>query len=301
MLADCLKDECWHSVIPGVKMYKLSAGRLPTGTYSFFPKHTSVERLEFFFCCGGSFTLQRRRNPAMNISDQEIFFFSDCSDIKAIEILEPLIGYCISMERQASHLVFISLYQLFAHADFSCNNIDDIIHRHGGCMCIRRTAWNESVFTVLRSLPYQEQGYYCMMKITELLYLLRIQYDLSAQQAENIPLSGYSSHTLQQVRAYMESHLNEKLTILSLSRQFHISSTALKNGFRTMFGQPIHTWLQQRRMQQAAELLRFSDLTVLQIAQSVGYDGVSQFNVLFKRQYGITPSHYRKMSDSPII
>ena len=96
----------------------------------------------------------------------------------------------------------------------------------------------------------------------------------------------------------MEQHLDEKLTIDYLSRRFHISPTTLKSYFRSIYGQPIHRWLQIQRMKKAANLLYTSAMSILQVAQSVGYEGVSQFNVVFKRYYGVTPGEYRKMSNS---
>ena len=65
-----------------------------------------------------------------------------------------------------------------------------------------------------------------------------------------------------------------------------------------MNGCPFHKWLLQQRMAKAVELLRHSSMSILEVAQSVGYEGVSQFNVVFKRIYGVTPSRYRKMSDT---
>ena len=49
-------------------------------------------------------------------------------------------------------------------------------------------------------------------------------------------------------------------------------------------------------MEKAAELLSFSRLTVFQIAGAVGDEGVSQFKPAFKKQYGVTPGEFRKMS-----
>ena len=47
----------------------------------------------------------------------------------------------------------------------------------------------------------------------------------------------------------------------------------------------------------AAELLRDSSLSVLGVAQSVGYGSASQFSAAFRRQYGMSPTVYRKMSE----
>ena len=80
----------------------------------------------------------------------------------------------------------------------------------------------------------------------------------------------------------------------SLSRRSCLSATTFKEGFRRRYGLPVHTWLRQRRMERAAELLRNSSLSVLGVAQSVGYGSASQFTAAFRRQYGVTPARFRK-------
>jgi AraC-like DNA-binding protein len=92
----------------------------------------------------------------------------------------------------------------------------------------------------------------------------------------------------------MEEHLDEHLTIPTLSRRALLSATTFKKGFHRMYGLPVHTWLRQRRMERAAKLLQDSSLSVLGVAQAVGYGSVSQFSAAFRRQYGLTPAQYRK-------
>ena len=96
----------------------------------------------------------------------------------------------------------------------------------------------------------------------------------------------------------MELHLDEKLTIDSLCRRFYLSPTTFKKYFRSVYDQPVHNWLLQKRMEKAGELLRYSSMTVLEIAQAVGYSSLSQFNVVFKKCYTCTPRQYRNRSDS---
>ncbi|CAN4046200.1 Catabolite repression HPr, partial [Dysosmobacter welbionis] len=82
---------------------------------------------------------------------------------------------------------------------------------------------------------------------------------------------------LGKTRRYMEDHLADPLTIPALSRMAMLSATTFKDAFRRLYGLPVHAWLRQRRMERAAELLRDSSLSVLGVAQSVGYGSASQF------------------------
>ena len=96
---------------------------------------------------------------------------------------------------------------------------------------------------------------------------------------------------------YREEHREGPLTIPVLGRRACLSATAFKEGFRQLYGLPVHTWLRQRRIERAAVLLRGSALSVLGVSQSVGYGSASQFSAAFRRQYGMTPAMYRKMSE----
>ena len=49
----------------------------------------------------------------------------------------------------------------------------------------------------------------------------------------------------------MEEHLDEPLTIPALSRRACLSATTFKEGFRQLYGLPVHTWLRKQRMERA--------------------------------------------------
>ena len=153
----------------------------------------------------------------------------------------------------------------------------------------------QAAFADLDRLPQSERARWCVWKAVELLYLLSAQGEPAA---EMVPvLDQEMIRTLAETRRYMEEHLDEPLSISTLSRRACLSATTFKEGFRRLYGLPVHTWLQQRRMERAAELLRDSSLSVLGVAQSVGYSSASQFSAAFRRQYGMSPTVYRKMSE----
>ena len=121
----------------------------------------------------------------------------------------------------------------------------------------------------------------------ELLYLL-----CAPQEPDPSPQAG----NLEEVARYMEEHLDEPLSIPQLSRRALLSPTAFKAAFRQRYGLAVHAWLRQRRMERAAQLLRGSSLTVLEVAQTVGYSSGSQFTAAFRERYGTSPGKFRKMS-----
>ena len=167
----------------------------------------------------------------------------------------------------------------------------------GGCTSLGAAAWSRAAFEYLDILPPDEQGRYCVLKSVELLYLLCMRQDEVQGKAFAEPDRSQAG-TLAMIRAYMEEHIDQKLTIPALSRRFCLAPTSLKAGFRRQYGQPVHTWLRCRRLERAAELLRSSELGVLEVAQAVGYNSASQFGAAFQRQYGVTPGQYRKMSET---
>ncbi len=301
MLMDYLEEGCWRLVADGVQMCKITAGQLTPGVYPVESGRAEQSGYELFFCLSGSLALERKDDPVMEIGTQEILFTSDATDVQTMVVREALAGYCIAIDPAEARVTFETIYRVLGHGDLCDGWTAHMLRAHDGCIHIPDCNWSRAAFSALCSLPCQEQGHYCVFKIAELIYLLHTHPALLENTSVYLPEQAYSANNIHRVCAYMEEHMDEKLTISELSRQFHLSPTALKNRFREMYGQPIHSWLLHRRVQKAAALLQFSKMTVLQIAQSVGYESVSQFNVVFKRVYGMSPSNYRKMSDTRII
>ncbi len=157
----------------------------------------------------------------------------------------------------------------------------------GGCAVEGPTHWSRAAFANLDRLPQSEQARWCVWKSVELLYLLSAQEE---QETYTIPLGSMPNRnivrSLAETRRYMEAHLDESLTIPALSRRACLSATTFKEGFRRLYGLPVHTWLRQRRMERAAELLHTSGLNLEGVAKAVGYSSVSQFIAAFRQQYG---------------
>lgn len=97
-----------------------------------------------------------------------------------------------------------------------------------------------------------------------------------------------------EVHEYLLQHMEERITIEELARIFHINTTTLKAVFKSVYGNSLAAHIKEHRMERAAELLRSTDLSILEIAGRVGYDSQSKFTAAFKSAYQVLPKEYRK-------
>lgn len=98
---------------------------------------------------------------------------------------------------------------------------------------------------------------------------------------------------LHQAKAILTRDLNNPPSLLDLARQVELNDYKLKRGFREKFGTTVWEYLQKHRMLQAKHLLAETEMKMIDIAHTVGYNSQSHFSHMFKRQFGITPREYR--------
>jgi AraC family transcriptional regulator len=105
---------------------------------------------------------------------------------------------------------------------------------------------------------------------------------------------GLSKSTLRCVVDYIETNLNQEISLESLSSLADLSSYHFLRLFKQSTGETPLQFIIRCRMEKAKELLAQTDLSVLEIALEVGYESPNHFIHLFKRFTSVTPSHYRK-------
>ena len=91
----------------------------------------------------------------------------------------------------------------------------------------------------------------------------------------------------------MEQNLKENLRFEQLAELANMSPTSLRRAFQHSFSCSPMGYLQELRIQQAMLLLASPDLSITEIANSVGYNDSSYFSRVFKQETGETPKVYR--------
>jgi len=99
--------------------------------------------------------------------------------------------------------------------------------------------------------------------------------------------------TMLAVLDYISDHLHERILIEDLSEAVSRTPPYLSRMFRREMGIPISEYINRKKIEAAANMLQFSDLSALDISSYLGFSSQSYFIKLFRRQIGLTPKEYR--------
>ena len=78
------------------------------------------------------------------------------------------------------------------------------------------------------------------------------------------------------------------------ARNMHVCYGYFRHLFTSRLGVPPGRFLQNARLELAAQMLRSTDLTIAEIAGFVGIGDIYYFNKLFKRHHNMPPGRYRR-------
>lgn len=85
----------------------------------------------------------------------------------------------------------------------------------------------------------------------------------------------------------------DPLTVDDLAAAAGLSRAHFSRMFTRTFGESPRAYLQTRRLERAASLLRYTDRSVADICAMVGLTSVGSFTTNFARVYGKPPAAYR--------
>lgn len=142
----------------------------------------------------------------------------------------------------------------------------------------------QEIRSVINELQQQEEGYEYLVVLSyvELMVLI---YRYASRRT--FPTGMNSS--LQEAVMYMRLHYSSEVSMADVAAHIGVSERYL----RKLFSQELHTsplgYLQQIRIDKAAELLRNTNLSVKEIAYLCGYHSSQYFSHVFKQYSGIRP------------
>lgn len=107
------------------------------------------------------------------------------------------------------------------------------------------------------------------------------------------PISGWKMRRLVE---FIEENLESDLSLHALAAEVEISPLYLARAFRAAIGQSPHQYVLTRRIERARELLRNTDMPVVDVALAAGFSSQSHLAHWFLRHVGVSPAAYRRQA-----
>lgn len=104
---------------------------------------------------------------------------------------------------------------------------------------------------------------------------------------------GLAKHKLRLVVEFINEHLSENLSLNTLAALCDLSVVHFAKAFKQSTGLAPHAFVNLRRIERAKELLQKSDLTVTEIAATLGFTDHSHLAKVFRRCVGSSPTVYQ--------
>ncbi|MBP3962433.1 helix-turn-helix transcriptional regulator [Paenibacillus lignilyticus] len=99
-----------------------------------------------------------------------------------------------------------------------------------------------------------------------------------------------------EVLRFLESVFPQSISLQTIADYTHYNPSYLVRLFRQHTGKTPFSYLNELRLAAASQYLLHSDMTVQHVSQACGFQSIHYFSRTFKKQFGMSPSEWRKPS-----
>lgn len=98
---------------------------------------------------------------------------------------------------------------------------------------------------------------------------------------------------------YIDDNISSDLSRESIAKQLYLNPDYFSRLFKKRMGCSVGTYIRDRRLEMAKELLLYSNKSIGMIAYDIGYESMSYFSQIFKKYTGVRPKEYRMKKNAP--
>lgn len=153
------------------------------------------------------------------------------------------------------------------------------------------------IFHHIEDLLNARSSFYQMMKLIEILHLLAIDADgrLLSSSIHAGKHSTVSSARLRKAQEYIAANYQNEIRLNDLAKMANMSPSSFSRFFKLRTGRSISDYIIGIRLDVASRELVSSNKAIADICFSSGFNNVSNFNRIFKKNKGYTPKEFREI------
>ncbi|CAN7661196.1 AraC family transcriptional regulator [Phyllobacterium sp. LjRoot231] len=118
-------------------------------------------------------------------------------------------------------------------------------------------------------------------------------------RAKDSRTGGLAGWQIARVRSFIDENLHRTIHASDLSAVARRSTAHFSRSFKRAFGEPPHTYVVRRRLEEACHLMLTSSATLSEIALSVGFSDQAHLCKLFRPAFGQSPAKWRREHEAP--
>ncbi len=306
-----LEEQCWCAVGAGVKRgcaVILFAAELPAVQIMLRRLYLMLQqkvKAEWIFAVGSEVSTPEKLYHSYQdavITMERHFYHQTPVLIYEDEKKEPMI---FSQEEQNSFLFALQSNNAAVCLNYLENLKRNLSHRDTTLVRVTKNHYFQLALSLIQNRTEQTGKQISEYYLWELFYQMNSLEELHGFLME---LLGECMHTVTAERnsegeitsilKYINRNLqNPGLSLTDISKTYYMSVTYLCMYFKEKTGTTIRSYIIESRMKKAAELLRYTNLKVSEIAEAVGFTDQSYFTKSFGRFYGMSPSRYKEEYD----
>ena len=103
------------------------------------------------------------------------------------------------------------------------------------------------------------------------------------------------NQSLNDFKQYIDENCHLDISIQSVCESFGFSYNSLRQKFKKYYDISPQNYIILKRLQKAWDMLETTQKSCTEIASECGFSDASQFSKLFKREFGLSPQHYKKI------
>ena len=92
------------------------------------------------------------------------------------------------------------------------------------------------------------------------------------------------------VHRVVEDNYTSPISLEELAYLSGRSLSSFKRDFQSIYGEPPAKWIREKRLSRAQQMLQSTQLSVADVAYSLGFENPTHFSRIFKQQFGYSPS-----------
>ncbi|MCR4845875.1 MAG: AraC family transcriptional regulator [Eubacterium sp.] len=158
-------------------------------------------------------------------------------------------------------------------------------------MCIENGMPSETAYT-LSDLYIQEVDGINNAEKINLLHKTMV-YDYTDKMDKIMKHNSYSRHVVKTIK-YISEHLSDSISADDVADQLQVNKSYLCSLFKKETGMTIGAYVDSKKNETAIYYLINTDMSYIDISNTLGYKSYSYFVQKFKKTNGMTPSEYRR-------